>query len=318
MKDFKRIKSYNKKYVEELDRALKVIKPYLVQAFTLFYGSEYLSYIKKTLEKINYTYFLSEHYFRLLEQKSFGLSNKDRRVTEYYLEYLKDRQFYKKKNLKSLILHSDFDKELFVSAHFRKYLFFGEAAYVTFNEQESTILLPIFVIDLKTVIHEINHVFMSEVVATTGEGVVIPRLFLLDECDELFNDLIAEQILRIYRQIRAPIPYTLRRFQLLSSYQQYLSLIDPFYQSFLPLIKKSIMTKNYNLLLESVGRDDFPLYCLLIQKCFLQKGFRKREQNLLNEAVLRMRDHAFHLSFSSYEDCFYELESLGYRIRKLV
>ena len=44
MKDFKRIKSYNKKYREELDMALKMIEPYLIQAFTLFYGESNLRF----------------------------------------------------------------------------------------------------------------------------------------------------------------------------------------------------------------------------------------------------------------------------------
>lgn len=315
MKDFKRIKSYNKKYREELDMALKMIEPYLIQAFTLFYGEEYRDQIESTIQNINYTYFLSERYFRLLAKKSFGLSNKDLKVAQYYLEYLKEVQFNKKEKEKYLVIKSSFDKKRFA---FLKYLVSGEAGYVIFNEEESTILLPIFVIDLKTIIHEINHVFMSEVVATSCEGVVIPRLFLFDECEELFNDLIAEQVLGIYRQIKGSVPYSLRRFQLLSLYQEYFYLIEPFYQTFYPLIKKSIMTKKYNLLLEMVGKNEFSYYSLLVQKCFLQKNSSLKEEKLLEEALLRMKDHAFSFSSVSHDDYIIELESMGYRVRKLV
>lgn len=63
MKIDKRIKSYNKKNKAELESALKTIEPFLIQAFTYFYGHQYQEQIKTTIENINFTYFLSQEFF---------------------------------------------------------------------------------------------------------------------------------------------------------------------------------------------------------------------------------------------------------------
>ena len=88
MKTNKRIKSYNKKYVEQLEESLRIVEPYLIEAFTNFYGEEYRSQIKYTIENIKYTYFLSESMFQVIKNRSCGVSHKDYHIVKYYIQYL--------------------------------------------------------------------------------------------------------------------------------------------------------------------------------------------------------------------------------------
>ena len=92
MKIDKRIKSYNKKNKEELEKAIKTIEPFLIQAFTNFYGKQYQEQIKNTIKSIHFTYFLSLDFFKLVDIKSLCLSKKDQRSIIYYLHYL--NKFY--------------------------------------------------------------------------------------------------------------------------------------------------------------------------------------------------------------------------------
>lgn len=331
MKKFRRIKAYNEKYREELEESLKIINPYLICAFTKFYGEEYEDKIKDVIFNILYTFFISESFFNILKKKSFGISHKTQKVAQYNKRYLSSLQLKKivdknkleKEVLNKLIVASNIDDYMLLCANILELLSSDSPIYTVIADSEEqnfykSIFLPIFVINLQVIIHEINHAIMIDAIAITEEEVIMPNLFITKEGEELFNHYIANLILEQYLKEKFPIPYALRKFDFVNQYEDFFYLIESFYYVFEQVIKKSIMTKNFNLLWEYAGKEDFYLFCTLIQKYYLQGGCTKEEYDQLNELVLKMNRHALSIipeDFDSYKN---ELEDLGYRVRRLV
>lgn len=332
MKIDKRIKSYNKKNKEELEKAIKTIEPFLIQAFTNFYGKQYQEQIKNTIKSIYFTYFLSLDFFKLVDIKSLCLSKKDQRSIIYYLHYLNkfytqikginDLEGLEKAALKKVIVKSAFSDQRLINSNFLEYLSNDVPMYFIIADEEEehfykSIFLPLLVIDLETIIHEINHALMIDIMAVTEEEFVMPSLFITEACEELINDYIARLVLKEYIQMKAPIPSVLRKFDFVNAYEIYSYLIEPFFHHFEPIIKESIMTKNFNLLKMYAGKDDFALFCSLVQEYYLQDGCTKEEYSALKTLVLKMADHAASMTNPNYEEYFHELENKGFRIRKL-
>ena len=332
MKLDKRIKTYNKKYQKELEDALRIIEPYLIQAFTSFYGEEYYQQIAYVIQNMKYTYFLSKNFFSMLVKLSKGICHKDYEVAKCYLKYLKQFDSYQKsiqnvsqlekESFDVLVLKSDFDFYSLVFSDFLSYVSAGNPVYTTFCDWKEehfykSIFLPIFVIDFDIIVHEMNHAFMTDVLLVTDHSHVAPYLFINEETEELFNEFIAQKILKIYRKQKGPVPYALKRFELANDLKYYFRFIDTFYYCFEKVIKKSIMNQNFNLLWEYAGKEDFCLFCSLVQKYYLQGGCSEEQFNELNNLVLKMNEHAFTIENYDYENLFQKLESMGYRVRRL-
>ncbi len=303
MKKDKRIKAYNKIYYYELKDAIRKLEPYLIKAFTQYYGEEYYEHIEYTIRNIDYAYFLSETYMRLLEQKSIGISNKDRRIAHIYIKYFNQL----KNELLTLRIEERKNKVLascFIASDKRMDdldLFNNLSCDVSFysailNESEESydmmIFLPIFTINLDMIIHEINHAFMVNIIAYSADELIAPNLFINEGCEEIINEYIAKRVLACYKSIHAPIPYFLRKFQFKNSCWNILYIVEPFCNAFSLLIKESIMKQNFNLLWEYVGKDNFYQYCSFVQKCYDHQTCSKEELILLNELTLKMKEHA--------------------------
>lgn len=331
MKKFKRIKDYNKKYGYELREALKTIRPYLIQAFTIFYGDKYYSKIKETINSICYTFFLSEPCLKVFRKYGYNISNKDKRITSYYIQYLSDvtkriRLFdedtFVKASCDAYIVESDFARDS-LSELFLDYLDASDKnPFYTVFEGEGekyyhAIFLPLLAVNLETVIHEVNHAFMDPAVAVSEDDIIMPTPFLNKECVELFNDYIAHQILDIYIKLRAPIPSCLGKFDFVNCYEQFFYLIEPFYIVFHKIIQESIMSENFNMLKEYAGKENFDLFCRLVKAHFENQECSEKELTYLYELVFQMQEHGLNLKPENYSNYYQELESLGYRVRNL-
>ena len=331
MKKFRRIKAYNKKYKDELEDALKIIHPYLIHAFTKYYGEKYFSKISFVISNMHYTYFISETFLLLLSKKGMGISSKDKRVAQYYIKYLnslnleriQDINQLEEEVLNKLIVKSSFDDEMLLYANLLELLASDFPIYTVIGDQEEknfykAIFLPVFVINLEVIIHEINHSLMLDAIAFTDDEVIMPSLFIYQEVEELFNHYITHLVLEHYLKEKFPVPYSFRRFDFVNEYEEYFYLIESFYFVFEQVIKRSAMTKDFNLLWEYAGKEDFCLFCSLVKEYYLQGGCAEEEFMRLEELVLKMNDHA--LSITREDDEFYieELESLGYKVRKLI
>lgn len=332
MKKKERIKAYNKKYTEELLNALKTIKPYLIQAFTNFYGKEYYSYIKKHIENIYYVTFISHYLFKILNNQSIGISNKDHRVTSYYLKYLNNIEStfsgytsgeeLEKKALKKFITSSSLKEEVLIHNDTLKILEEDTALHTIYVDKENlksyqTIFLPIFTISLRMIIHEINHSLMTNALAIYKKELITTNLFINSCSEDLFNDLLSYQVLEEYKKLKAPIPLALKRFNFINEYEEYFYVIKDFYVLFAPLIKKSIMTNNFNLLINQVGSEDFSLFCKLIDNFCKNKYNRVEQFIFIHDLTLKMYEHSLNISSIDYEAYFKELESKNIRVRRL-
>ena len=187
----------------------------------MFYGEEYRDQIRTTIKNVGYTYFLSETFFELFERKSFGVSLKDQRVIRYYLKYLKKLKFrydgihvldaLEAEILETLIVKSAFDHKTLIYSNFLEFLSCDVPVYSLMIEEGEdffykSIFLPIFVINLEIIIHELNHAIMIDAEATTEEEIMMPNLFIVEECEELFNDYIANLVLKNYYDAKSPLP----------------------------------------------------------------------------------------------------------------
>lgn len=317
----KKIKELNKKYIKELNIALKVVKPYLIKAFTKFYGKEYEGAISNTINKISFNYFISKSYLEAAYSYKGVYGKRYNKILNYYFKFL-DRledDSLSIDELGNLLLKNGLDKEQIDLYNFYNVLdmpFFTILKKGDLN-YEKYIFLSIFAINLDVVIHEINHALMIEVVALVDDFLVTPQLFLYVESEEIFNDFITSKILDIYLNENYPLPFSLNRFTFQSEWEQHFYLIDLFYYVFEQVIKKSIMTKNFNLLWNYAGTYDFKLFCFLVQKYYFNKGCSEDEYQALLDLVFKMQNHALNIKALDYDAYFKELENKGYLVRKL-
>ena len=329
MKKFKRIQGYNKKYLNQLEKALSRLEPYIINVFVTYYGEEYKEHIEYTIKNIYYTYFLSETYFQVLVRKGVGIRNHDKRVAHYYEQYFNQLNHQINK-----MSHVDEVKIKFLQARIIKAnemvsildllecLSLDTSVYSVVSDEEElkfykAIFLPIFTINLEMILHEINHALMVDAVATTDEEVIMPFLFINEECDEVFNELIARKVMHIYKENNFPVPYSLTKFRFANHCEDVLYLAQLFYYIFEAVIKRSVMTQNFNLLWEYAGREDFEEFCALIEKYYKTQECSKKEFHDLNELVFKMEKHAFIVENLSKEEDFAKLESMGYRVLRL-
>ena len=331
MKKFKRIKDYNRKYGDELRDALKTIKPYLIQAFTIFYGDKYYLKIKETINSICYTFFLSEPCLNVFCHQGHNISNKYKRIASYYTQYLSevnkqicsfDEDAFIKASYNAYIVDSDFTNDS-LSELFLDYLIASDKNpfYTVFEGDKGkyyhAIFLPLLAVNLEAIIHEVNHAFMDPAVAVSENDIIMSTPFLNKECVELFNDYIAHQILNIYIKLRFPIPSSLRKFDFVNCYEHFFYLIEPFYIVFHKVIQESIMSENFNMLKGYAGKENFDLFCRLVKVYFENQGCSEEELTYLYELIFQMQEHGLSLKPENYSDFYQELESLGYRVLKL-
>ena len=313
MKKVTRIEAYNKKFVQELALAQKLIEPYLIRAFSLVYGEYYQEHIKAVIENIRFQYYIPHSLLKMASENTKGLSKRDKKVIQGYLRYLEQLKLkYKNLNvdqleekiLSQLIVKTSFDLDLLVFNHALDLLKLDASNYTIFSDEEEqnfyqTIFLPIYVVDLKMIIHEINYALMIDVVAVTPDCLVMPNLFLTSQCEEIFNDYLTYHVLEQYVDMQFPLPQVFKRFNIFSQYESGFYLVENFYSIFEDVIKRSIMTKNFNLLWNYAGKQNFYLYCQLVHHYSLN-GCTQEEFDQLNQLVLNMYHHALMITDESF------------------
>lgn len=333
MTKFERIKSYNKKYTKELDDALKIIMPTLNEAYVSVFGEKYRDYITYTLSHLNFVYFIPEGYFNILLKDKVNIRKKDLAIMEYYLKYLNYLSF----KFKSI---SEEDQEDFILKYFTtrsdlkgtgledQILFALEedCALITYvisklNQDyytgEIAVLLPLFAIDLKTIIHELTHTLINRAALCTEDEIITPDAFPNKETSELINDYIASMVLVEYKKLGGPIPKCLRRIKFHNLYEDLDILVSYFYDSLSPLILESTISGNHNMLWQCAG-EPFPKYCAKVKEIFNAKGdILQPDYDILCDYVDEMYDRAISIEENDCESFYQELESMGYRIRKL-
>lgn len=333
MKKYERINNYNKKYTTELSEALKIIMPGLIEAFVRVFGEKHRHHITYTLTNLKFVFFIPEGYLNILLKDKVGIRQKDMAIMKYYLKYLNYL------NLKSKSISED-DEENFIFKNYvtrmdlRKGLegqilcaLEDDCALATHVlegpsldnlEVLNVVLLPIFAIDLKTIIHELTHTLTASPIALTDEKLIYPSMFLNDETYELVNDYIASETLEEYKKMACPIPKCLRRIKFYNVYEKLDILVSDFYDLFSPLILESAITGNHNKLWKLTG-EALPKYCREVKQIFKRKDddITKEQYDLLCSYIDEMETHILGVQETDYDAFYQELESMGYRVRKL-
>ena len=205
MVQFDSIKGYNRKYTGELDNAIRIIMPKLIQAFVnIFEGHK--DYISFTLTNLNFVYFIPEYYlFHPLAMPKNSPLYKVGNEYQKYNEYLRQKL-----------------KSHYENAQITQFLEEDSALFTNVLEYDSNkvlkhkkvVLLSIFVIDLKTIIHELTHALLISVLCLTEDRLIVSHGFPNTETMELISDFIATKVLEEYIRIGGVIPESLSRFKL--------------------------------------------------------------------------------------------------------
>lgn len=254
------------KHSRELEESIKILEPKLIEAFVNVYGEKHRDKIASTIINMNYTFFIPEHYCNIL-LKSPHLRKKIKYIIKSYLKYLKDKNSkfrcvaekdqvkYIIRNYLSRYPFKEDDYVIFKSALESDCACCSAIFYESkeFNYAEYFICLPIFTIDLKTIIHELNHALNMNIIGFTNEYLKIECLFKTEASEELVNDYIAELVLNAYLKIGGPIPKALKRVKLGNEYEYKDYIVTYLFDSLIDLILESRISDNYNLFYNLVG-----------------------------------------------------------------
>jgi len=327
---FDRIKSYNKKYTAELEQALRIIMPTLIEAYVRIFGEKHRAYITYTLTHLNFVFFIpSEYLFYPLHCPKFSEEYKVGQDYQKYLDYLKlklknisesEKDKFRLKNYitKSDLLGPVLEHQIspFIeedSALFMPILSADNGTIIS----EKVILLPIFVIDLKTIIHELTHALCINALFLTEDRIITLHGFPNYEVMELINDFIATKVLEEYVRLGGVVPDSLKRFTLLQAYEKKSYLIEYFYNFLSPLINEALISGNHNLLERCLNPALFTRFCDTVKHLYHKKSILDNELEYLKSLVDQMVNFYFIPKKEDF-NAFYEyLESIGYKVRRL-
>lgn len=328
MKKFERIISYNKKYTIELEDSINLIMPKLIQAFTNIYGESHKDYIENTLRNIQYVFFIPEKLLTFFNNYSENTSHKEQYIMDYYLKYLSFLDF-KSISIKDEELHdyiykyyitkTDVDYKLFKEANLAHDLADDNPAFTfVYNYQTTSkvILLPLYIIDIKTLIHELNHALCVDAVGIYNDCIITPSLYKNVISEELINDYIAELVLEEYKNIGGIIPKGLKRFKIENNYEYNYYIIEYLFDCLSPLILESLISKRHNLFIRLVGQKNCTHMWQLINNLY-KKGYNESKYIELLNLIDKIYQRVMNTDFIDYDSYYQELESLGYRVRKL-
>jgi len=328
MKKYNRIKSYNKKYTEELEQSIKTIMPKLIEAFTNIYGEEHKNYIESTLKSLKYIYFIPEKYLKLFNKYPNFVSNHNSYIIEYYIKYLKylnyKSQSIKDEDLSNYIFNNYITKSEISNEQLNEYnilynIIDDNPAYTFILDNlkvQKVILLPLYIIDLKTIIHELNHALCIEPIGIYYNSIISPNLFSNVISEEIINDYIAQLVLEEYKSIGGIIPKNLNRFKIGNNYKYNYYIINYLFEILSPLILESLISKRYNLFIKTVGKKNYNHLCQLISILY-KNGFNEAKYIEIIDLVNKIYDKVINIEFIDYELYFNKLEKEGYNLKRL-
>lgn len=319
-----------RKHTKELEDSISYITPKLIEAFVNIYGKKHREYITNVINNIDYIFFISEEFNEeALNYK--GNSKHSKKIMANYLKYL--NQVIAKFNTVSL---NDEDKYIIKNVIPRfpfileDYSFFAKAIaddtaccmvgpnYVNGNiNYKYVILLPIFTIDLKVIIHEINHALGTSPLLMMDNMLLIDFLFRDEVTEELTNDYISELVLQEYIRIGGIIPKPLRRVKIGNAYKAKDYIVKYLFDILDYIILESRISGNYNLFYEFVGRENVNHLCDLIINLYTKNYYDIDEHIELINVVNSMLSNIENAQVKTSEERLKELENLGYTLRRL-
>lgn len=241
----------------------------LFEAFIEYYGEDERKVLIKEIDNIPFLFLLSDVAY--LNCKKIPNVYLARKLEQYFKHNKLVLNFLARKGAKDRRILNEAIKQSMLTRYPRgsfEYFLHEEfiiepSAGTTHFDIDGTnpiIILPIYFINERIIFHEINHVLTTP----KREG----NLFF-EEIDEIINDLIAQDIVRIFKKLGGKIlPYEL---ELGNEYDNNLFLMQEFYDKFKDLIKKCVRNDDLKLLENSLGKENLHLYFALVKRLYHKK-----------------------------------------------
>lgn len=298
--------------------------PYLIDSFIEFYGEEYRNYITETIKSIKLDFIINASALKVRNYPKF--MKKDITNIRKYLEEVTRYLNTLKHKLPKEELDSIYIKFCSLDNPNKEYFYpkyqemisngFIASSFVDYqcNSRLNGIILPIITLGNIDLIHEINHIICTHIIALFNDFPILVEPFKSYEVVELINQLTALQITRIFESKKVSL---LPKIEIPNYYNEKLRLVTDFYNRFEQIMKKVLITGDTNLLEASLGNDNLDYFYDLVEREYnsVWTPPHKLKQILgVNES---MSEHLKNRSNIDYETFYNELESMGYRVRRI-
>jgi hypothetical protein len=318
-----------RRHTKELEESIKIIKPKLLEAFVRVYGEKHRQHITYIIENLDYIFFISEEFSKIIKENK-GIRKSVKKTIENYLKYLNTVSY----KFSSVSLE---DEQKYIIDKFlprfpfpyEDYEYYEEAiggdvpccmAQVKKEcytlEPDFIILLPIYIIDIKIIIHEINHALGANPLCIVDDRYLLVDFLFKEEIpEELENDFIAELILREYLKIGGSIPRPLRRMPIGNAYKEKDYILKYFFETLEPLILESRISRNYNLFYKIVGDENINYLSSLMIDLYNQFEIDKYIEliKLINE----IGEYLESLEVEDAEEFLASLENKGIKLNRI-
>lgn len=282
----RKIKRLSEEWIKSFCAWYNQVQSILIEAFIKYYGEEEREKITKEINDIPFLFLLSDIVYLNCKNirnayltKMLKLYFKNNKLVLDNLSRLgyKDSRILSEATRQSMLTK-------YSRGSFKYYLheeFISEtSAGTTHFDIDGTnpiIILPIYFTNDKIIFHEINHVLTTP----KREGDLFP-----EEIDELINELIIQDVLKIFRSLGGRIlPYEL---ELGNEYEDNLFLIKDFYEKFKDLIKKCVRNDDITLLEDNLGKENLKMYFMLVKRLYHKKYITDIDLERINFLINRM------------------------------
>lgn len=318
-----------RKHTKELEESITLITPGLIEAFVKVYGEKHREHITYIINKLEYIFFISEEFIKVIKDNN-GIRKSYKRIIMRYLKYLEevshkfncvaieDEQKYIIKKFLPKFPYVSEDYEYFADA------IEGDVPCCMAKarkdeetlEPDFVILLPIFTIDLKIIIHEINHALGANPLCILNDNyMLVDFLFKKEIPEELENDFIAELVLQEFLKMGYTIPKPLKRIPIGNAYKEKDYIIKYLFDCLDFLLIEARISRNYNLFYQFIGKDNFEHLSNLIETLYNEftEGKFYELLSLINQLVERFAN----TEVETKEEYLDKIESSGIKLQRI-
>lgn len=269
------IKFYNNK----INNMLNDNKSKLIEAFVIYYGEEYRSFITDKFNEMKFCWGISdffkktfnERYKKIVESKPLQLLNQFERLKSLCNIDYNNILGYSDDVLKEY--HELIEKVIKTNSKITAY----NGTFLYNEEIVKFIYFDMFLSGDEEIIHEINHYITNNIMATLN---VDDKNYLVSTSgvssfgnekvlfEELLNERSSMDIVKIFKSLGGNLTWNKElRFKSSNKYKRFLPLIESFYIKYKDILKEVRISENTNLLYNYVDKDIYLKYIKFIDEC---------------------------------------------------
>lgn len=330
---------YYSMFVDSLNKN----KDKIVASFCDYYGKSYEGIIRKRLNRIIYFPCLSESLISFALRNSLRIPKKRAKILKkFIINYYSDnnQEFSPLLGTYPALDYSEIEgcvdeviESLDANIIFVNTDFILENGFNLFGS--CFLIFQLFIHEGCAFFHELNHVVCNSDSYYEGHNYFYRKtgLYIRDNTGvdtnrllfmELINDISSQEIYKLFEKRGGDFSKVFWGFDLfVSEYEKNLWLVDEFYQEFKELIKEASITDNCNELFYRVGKDNFKKFLNIFSDYYEQEIDLEEKEVVLeciHEIIMDMKEHVAntrHFTEEELNDYFENLESYGYRIKRL-